>query len=238
MSHETIYQALYVQPRGELGRSWSRRRCAPAGPCANRAARAANGRRPGPLKDMINISERPAEADDRAVPGHWEGDLIIGAPRRVGDRHPGRTHHRVRDAAAPARRPHRRHRRRRDDRQDRRPPRAAAPLADLGPRQRDGPAHQDHRGHRAADLLLRPAHPRGNAAPTRTPTGCCASTSPKAPTCPSTAPGCSTTSPPNSTPDPANASTGAPPPKPSTDYSPNQPRCTHRLNPETVAPTA
>jgi IS30 family transposase len=77
VSHETIYQALYVQGRGELRRELTRSLRTGR---ALRRPRAIPGERRGKrvIPPEIMISSRPAEADDRAVPGHWEGDLIIG----------------------------------------------------------------------------------------------------------------------------------------------------------------
>ncbi|MFW6009959.1 MAG: IS30 family transposase [Actinomycetota bacterium] len=74
ISHETIYTSLYVQGRGELRRELAR--CLRTG----RAQRKNRNRRErrGTIKDMVLISERPPEIEDRAVPGHWEGDLILG----------------------------------------------------------------------------------------------------------------------------------------------------------------
>src|SRR5919202_6838422 len=75
ISHEAIYQALYVQGRGALRRELTA--CLRTGR-ALRVPRARSRRGKGFVGDEVLISERPAEAADRAVPGHWEGDLILG----------------------------------------------------------------------------------------------------------------------------------------------------------------
>lgn len=73
VSHETIYQSLFVQGRGALRRELAA--CLRTG----RTRRRPRGRNlGGEIRDMVLISERPAEIEDRAVPGHWEGDLLIG----------------------------------------------------------------------------------------------------------------------------------------------------------------
>nr|WP_229076854.1 IS30 family transposase [Actinoplanes sp. DH11] len=111
VTHETIYQALYVQGRGELRRELAK--ALRTGRTMRRSRRQAQQRTPRMATEMVMISERPAEVEDRAVPGHWEGDLIIGKDGRsaIGtlvERHTryvllvhlplGRTADRVRDA--------------------------------------------------------------------------------------------------------------------------------------------
>ncbi len=76
MSHETIYNALYVMPKGELrtellGRLRQARHI--------RRPRARGEYRRGQIQDMVSLHVRPPEVEDQLIPGHWEGDLIKGA---------------------------------------------------------------------------------------------------------------------------------------------------------------
>jgi IS30 family transposase len=79
ISHEAIYQALYVQGRGALKRELTQ--CLRTGRALRVPRSRARGRGKSFVTGEILISERPAEAEDRAVPGHWEGDLILGLDR-------------------------------------------------------------------------------------------------------------------------------------------------------------
>jgi IS30 family transposase len=83
VSAETVYQSLYVQSRGALRRELARH--LRTGRELRRPRRAGEERR-GKIPGMVNVSARPAEAADRAVPGHWEGDMIDG---RAGKSHIG-----------------------------------------------------------------------------------------------------------------------------------------------------
>jgi len=76
VSHETIYLSLYVQSRGALRKELTRYLRQGHGNRRPHGRHTSNGQ--GQLGGTLNISERPAEADDRAVPGHWEGDLLMG----------------------------------------------------------------------------------------------------------------------------------------------------------------
>jgi IS30 family transposase len=79
VSHETIYTALYAMPRGSL-----RRELVPLlrQGKSRRGSRSPEQERRGKLVDMVSIHVRPPEADDRLLPGHWEGDFLVGAYNR------------------------------------------------------------------------------------------------------------------------------------------------------------
>jgi IS30 family transposase len=76
VSHEAIYQALFAQGRGALRRELTA--CLRTGRALRVPRARSRARAKGFVTDEVLIRERPAEADDRAVPGHWEGDLILG----------------------------------------------------------------------------------------------------------------------------------------------------------------
>ena len=74
ISHEAIYQSLFIQGRGALKRELTA--CLRTGRVIRRSQR--REVQVGKIRDMVMISERPPEVEDRAIPGHWEGDLIVG----------------------------------------------------------------------------------------------------------------------------------------------------------------
>jgi IS30 family transposase len=135
VSTETIYQSLYVQSRGALRRELTR--ALRTGRAMRIPNRQGTRRKNRVLPDMVNISARPAEVADRAVPGHWEGDLIIGkgnasAVGTLVERSTGYTmlvplSHGFQSRAG----------RTRTRREDQDTAGATAPLADLGPGRRD-----------------------------------------------------------------------------------------------------
>ena len=97
ISHEAIYQALYVQGRGALRRELTA--CLRSGRALRVPRARVRGRGKSFVTEQIMISERPAEAEDRAVPGHWEGDLILGANQTAIDAR--RAQHPVNHVASP-----------------------------------------------------------------------------------------------------------------------------------------
>ena len=217
VSHETIYKALYVQSRGALRKDLYRKLS------LRRKQRKARGtaRQHSLYRDAFKISDRPAEVEDRAVPGHWEADLILGTgngsavgtlvertTRFVILLHLPNGHDADEVATAMIR-------------QMQQTARASAPLDHLRPGQRDGPLRRHPSRPEPADLLLQPRLPLA-ARQQREHQPAAAILAPrKAPTCPSSPPTTSTRSPRNSTPDPDPPWTCAPPPTASTNSSTN-----------------
>ena len=218
VSTETIYQSLYVQSRGALRRELTR--CLRTG----RALRHP-GRQPGQRKNripaMVNISERPAEATDRAVPGHWEGDLIIGkrnltAIGTLVERSSGYTmlvH--LPDGYKP----------------EQVAPALAAKIQTLPETVRrsltwdPGPEMRDWKHVAIAadiEIFFCDPHKPWQRGSNETPTACCASTSRRAAICPCTTKPSWTRSPPNSTTGPENASATANPSRRSATCSPRR----------------
>ena len=156
VSHETIYRSLFLQARGALKKELiqhlrSQRRI--------RRSRhsSVHGHSQGKIVDAISIRERPAEVEDRAIPGHWEGDLLRGARNShvatLVERHsrfcmlvkvPGKDTTTVVAALS---------------RHVRNSAGDVAALADLGPRVGDGPAQKLHHGYGRTGLLLRSPKP-------------------------------------------------------------------------------
>jgi IS30 family transposase len=151
VSPETIYQSLYVQGRGELRRELAR--CLRSG----RTTRKPQGRakHPGPVANMVMIADRPAEVADWAVPGHWEGDLILGKDNRsaVGTL----VERSTRFVVASAERPRGTRRRGGNAQGDHYVAARARAIDHLGPRWRDGPTRRLHGQDRCAGLFLRSA---------------------------------------------------------------------------------
>jgi IS30 family transposase len=152
VSHETIYRSLFVQSRGVLRRELTRHLRTGRSVRRSKAHRGLVGDGRGQLTGIVHICQRPAEAEDRAVPGHWEADLGLGKAmsgiatlverssrfllliklERIDSqdcrRRAGSAHSHV--------------------------ARTTAPLVDLGSRQPNGPARQVHHRHWCADLVL------------------------------------------------------------------------------------
>jgi hypothetical protein len=173
ISHEAIYQALFVQGRGALKRELVA--CLRTGRALRVPRSRAKQRQDGFVAPEVMISARPAEIEDRAVPGHWEGDLIIGLNKSaIGTLVERSTRFTMAPAPSSGRglwdpaegqersglgRLRRRGRPRCHRLNDHDPARRAPSFPHLGPGQGDGQARRPEDRGRSCRLLLRPAEP-------------------------------------------------------------------------------
>ena len=176
------YQSLYVQTRGVLRKELT------AYLRTGRTRRRSPRRRPGEgrLKDMVSISERPAEAADRAVPGQWEGDLVLGRLGRSANRRPRRAPQPLRAPHGPPRRTNGPIRAPSAGRANGHAAGPAEALRSPGTRARGWPSTSASAARTACPSTSAiPAAP-SSAGPARTPTACSANTSRRAPISPPT----------------------------------------------------
>jgi len=178
VSHETIYLSLFIQSRGALKRELTQHLRTRRVKRRPKHKKSTTGM--GQIVDPVMISQRPAEAEDRAVPGHWEGDLVMGrratAIGTLVERHTrylmlfglpdGRTAQAVRTALA--------------DTIQRLPEQLWRSLTwDQG---KEMAQHAQFTIDTGVQIYFCDPNRRGNGAPTRTPTACYVNTSAKAPT--------------------------------------------------------
>ncbi len=235
ISHEAIYQALYVQGRGALRRELTA--CLRSGRALRVPRARVRGRGKSFVTEQVMISERPAEAEDRAIPGHWEGDLILGADRTAIGTLVERSTRFTMLLHLPPMPGHG------GSRVKHGPPlagRGAEAVRDAITKQittlpeqlrrsltwDQGAEMSQHAQLKIATglhIYFCDPQAHGNAARTRTPTACSANTSQEEQTLPDTPPKSSTPSPPHSTADHARHSTGTHQPKRSTSiYDPSK----------------
>ena len=180
VSHETIYMSLFIQGRGALRQELHRSLRTGRAIRRPRGTRQPDGR--GILRDMVLISERPAEVKDRAVPGHWEGDLIFGKRMTA----IGTLVERLTSCSSPC--PTGTLPTRFESRWPNRFADSPPNFVDRSPwiRAASSPSTLPSRSTPVSRSTSVIPSPLGSVARTRTPTGCSVSTSPGTPTCPCT----------------------------------------------------
>lgn len=182
VSHETLYRSLFIQARGVLKKELMGH--LRSGRMMRRAKNASTEGQPrGQIVEGVSVRERPAEVEDRAIPGHWEGDLITGSKNtpiatlverqsrftllvKVQGKDTVSVVGGAEQTSAQTALP-------------------TAPLVDLGPRHGDGTSPEIYRCNGRESLLVILRAP-GNAGQMKIPTACCASTSRQALTYPVT----------------------------------------------------